>query len=122
MAGDQDQTESKKARSSKRKTSRPKQSEFVPSPFDKLLPLHPGKQALEAAKSAFAILTSSEYSDILKSFVGDEHEITASIGEGAEAMHPAYEKLRDIADMYWFRKRVYERKPTAKFNEELAKI
>jgi hypothetical protein len=122
MAGDQDQTESKKGRSSKRKPSRPKQSEFLLAPVDKMRPLHPGKRALEAAISAFAILSSSEYSDILKSFVGDEHEITAGIGEGAEAMHPAYDKLRDIAHTYWFRKRVYERKPTAEFNEELAKI
>ncbi|MGC1862100.1 MAG: hypothetical protein WA733_13505 [Methylocystis sp.] len=121
MAGDQDQTESKKGRPSKRKPSRPKQSEFVPSPFDKMRPLHPGKQVLESAKSAFAIL-GSEYPRVLEWLAGSKDKNREHDGAGVEVEHPAFEWLRDLAHTYWFGHRVYERKSSAEFNGELKKI
>jgi hypothetical protein len=119
MASERDQTESKKGRSSKRKPSRPKQPEFLPAPFDKMRPLYPDKRAVEAASAAFAIMTS-EYSDIVDSFAGGLRQSIET--SPPDAMRSVNLLLQDIAHTYWFKRRVYERKPTAEFDEELAKI
>ena len=45
-----------------------------------------------------------------------------SLYDVGEPTHPAYLQSRDITHTYWFERRVYERKSTAEFNAELAKI
>jgi len=113
MARKKDPTTSKQEPSSR--------GQYLPAPFDRMLPLYPERRALDAATAAFAIL-NSEYPDIVASLVGGSLESIERAGADATPTHPAYLALLDVAHLYWFERRVYERKSNAELNVELVKI
>lgn len=121
MARKKDPTASNQDPSSRGKPRRLKQPTYLPAPFDKMLPLYPERRALEATTAAFAIL-NSEYPDIAASLVGGSLESIERAEADATPTHPAYLALLDVAHLYWFERRVYERKSNAEFNAELVKI
>jgi hypothetical protein len=108
-------------KSSESKPRRPKQSNYLLEPFDRMRPLLPEQDAIEAARTAFEIL-NSEYPDIVASMGIGYPRNGESATKEVEPTHPAYLALRDITHTHWFERRVYERKSTAEFNAELAKI
>lgn len=98
------------------------ESEYLPSPFDKMLPLYPEKSALDAAEAAFAIL-KAEYPEIVSSLTSCLEQNLKSGEAAATFSHSAYLALRDIAHRYFFNRRVYGRNAVgAELNAELARI
>ncbi|MGA3341724.1 MAG: hypothetical protein ABSD11_14110 [Methylocella sp.] len=110
-----------KKKSSESKPHRPKQSNFLLWPLDRMRPLAPDQGAIEAAMAAFEIL-NSEHSDVVTTLGGGYPRNGESATKDVEPTHPAYLALRDITHTYWFERRVYERKSIAEFNAELVKI
>jgi hypothetical protein len=106
---------------SKSKPSRRKKSEYLPAPFNQMLPLHPNERALIAAEAAFRLL-AWEYPEFIDSWDDGAKEAIERAGVAAEAVHRAYFILLGIAHAYWYGCRVRERKPRAELNLELEKI
>ena len=118
MARKKDPTASNQDPSSRGKPHRLKQPKYLSALFDKMLPLYPERRALEATTAAFAIL-NSEYPDIAASLVGGSLESIERAEADATPTHPA---LLDVTHLYWFERRVYERKSNAEFNAELVNL
>jgi hypothetical protein len=126
MAKSQNENRTKKRGARKPKPAYTERPEFIIFPHSDMLPLYPEGRALDAAKAAFETLRT-EYPDFLSRPAGgisqNEDKQTSNDGTGLATSTESLEaSLRDIAHLYWFKRRVYEQKPSEEFNSKLVEI